>query len=94
MGEGGAIHPPFFILLTIYYEVNKMLGWACFASWLVIEFYLIWFLRCLIKEKKILISQLTDVKEVEINSVSDLLAITEPEHEYEEGLFLEPDTYY
>ena len=69
-----------------------MLGWACFTSWLVIEFYLIWFLRCLIKEKKILISQLTDVKEIEINSTSDLLAITEPD--YEEGLFMEPDTYY
>jgi len=69
-----------------------MLGWACFASWLVIEFYLVWFLRCLISEKKILISQLTDVKEIEINSTSDLLAITEPNHE--EGLFMEPDTYY
>ena len=35
---------------------------------------------------------MTDVKEVEINSISDLLAITEPDHE--EGLFMEPDTYY
>ena len=68
-----------------------MLEWSCFISWLVIEFYLVWFLRCLIREKQIIISELADVK-IDINSTSDLLAITEPEHE--EGLFMEPDTYY
>ena len=50
--------------------------WFWFLSWLGLEVYLINFLRLLIKEKKLLIKQMSDVK-IEINNTSDLLAMTE-----------------
>ena len=59
--------------------------WFWYLSWLGLEVYLINFLRLLIKEKKLLIEQMSDVK-IEINNTSDLLAMTEtdPADEYEE----------
>ena len=59
--------------------------WFWFLSWLGLEVYLINFLRLLIKEKKLLIKQMSDVK-IEINNTSDLLAMTEtdPADDYEE----------
>jgi len=62
--------------------------WFWFLSWVVLEAYLINFLRVLIREKKLLVKQMSDVK-IEINNTSDLLAMTEtdPADDYEE-------TYY
>ena len=62
-----------------------MLSWLTFISWIIFEYFLIKLIIAVTKEKKILVKQLQDVK-VEINSTTDLMAITDttPQEEEEE----------
>lgn len=60
-----------------------MIFWFIFVSWVVFEVFLIRLIMLVSEEKKILLKQMKDVK-VEINSTSDLLAVTEEDRREEE----------